>query len=310
MPDFRLKRHDLRPTPYARILDSVGAAYNLDRHAVEAAFMYLTSLYEAMDSSQTTIKLPLVAKPLISSGTIIVIGGERITITSSSPTVETSEYVQYNCTRNSGTAARPARILAPNPIYGLGDLPWRLSGNAEFSIQSDQEGVADLTVTILAYNTSSNNSYADLLADVNAALTSIGMDLYITASLQENRLLFTSVTSTDATRILIRDPNTVASLELGIGDELYGRGHTAWANATLETHAAGAETLIMVAERAGAKSYSDQGAILFPLKTGDTAVSGQYLLEFEIFHRTEYRFTVPGDSGRIQIEIIDDLDNH
>lgn len=310
MADFTLKRHDLRPTPYARILDSVGATYDLDRHAIEAAFMYLTSLYEDMDSTQTTIKFPVAAKAVLTSGVIVVIGGERIYISSSSPTVETSDYVQYSCIRNYGTASRPARILAPNPIYGLGNLPWRLSGNAEFSIQSDHEGVADLTVTVLAYDTASNNSYSDLLDNVNAALVNIGMDSYITASLQENRLLFTSATSNDATRIIIRDPNTVAALELGIGDELYGRGHTSWANATLETHSAGAETLIMIAERAGAKSYSNQGAVLFPLKTGDTTVSGQYLLEFELFHRTEYRFTIPGDTGRIKIEIVDDLDNY
>jgi len=300
-----IKRHDTEPSPRLVINAASGGAYDLTNHSVKMLMRYSTTLSTAMDDSQLTMDVPAAVVDVIELGDIVLIDHERLTITSALPTQPVvGATAQFNVSRATGVSATAGAIFASKDVDGQGANQYRLGGtDAVFTLSVDSGTPA--AVTVLSAGTQTNNSMADLVADVQSAVTLAG--LAVTVGNQNDKLTFTSNSTGATSNVAISSPDSIADAELGLV-AAYGVGEAA-ATTTAVGHVEGADVNILKIDRTAiVEDPATDGTVTFEWVTGDTDKLGTFVMEFEVITPQGKKFTAPINDS-FDVEIVADFDD-
>jgi hypothetical protein len=299
-----VKRHDTEPSPRLVINAAAGGAYNLTNHSAKMIMRMDTTLYTAMDSSQTTVQLPEAVADVIEEDDVLLIDHERMQVVTPLPTQPVvGSYVEFNVTRAVSKTATAGIVIGSQDVAGGGANQYRLSTDAAFDIAVD--GGAPATVTVLAADTSSNSTMSELVADVQSAVTLAG--LTVTVGNANDKLSFESSSTGTTSSVAISNVQTPAADELGLV-AAYGSGEAAETTAAAG-HAQEAAVNILKIERAAIiENPATDGKVTFEWVEGDTDRLGEFELEFEIITPQGKKFTVPNNDS-FSVEFVADFND-
>jgi len=300
-----IKRHDTEPSPQMSVNAAAGGAYDLTNHSVVMCMKYATTLSTVMDISQLTIELPADIVDLVELTDVMLIDHERVTIGGSLPVQPITGNAEFTITRGTSAAATAGAIFGSTDVAGTAGVnQYRLSTNAVLEVSVDSG--APTAVTVLAAGTTTNNTIADLVSDVQANIDTAV--LAITVGNQNDKLTFTSDTTGVTSNVAISASDAIGIAELGIVPS-YGVG-TAIELCPAAAHAAGVVVNILKITRTAIIEYpATDGTITFEWIDGDTDKLGEYYMEFEITTPQGKRFTVPNNNS-FSVEIVADFNDN
>ncbi|KKM00211.1 hypothetical protein LCGC14_1806710 [marine sediment metagenome] len=305
MATGNVKRHDLEPSPRLVINAAAGGAYDLTNCSVKMIMKFGTTLSAALDDSEVTVDLPAAIVDQVELGDILLVDHERMIIGGSLPTQPiVGAAATFTMSRGDSKAATAGSIYGSSDVDGqLGVNQYRLSDDAVFTLSVDSG--APTTVTVTTASTTTNNSMADLVTDVNTALGVAG--LAATATNQNDKLVITSDSTGAASNVAISAPDAIAIAELGI-IAAYGTGEAAETTTAKAHIISSAVNVIKIDRSAIVDSPATNGTVSFEWITGDTEKLGTYFMEFEITTPSGKKFTAPANDT-FSVEFVSDFDD-
>lgn len=299
-----IKRHDTEPSPRLVITASGGGAYDLTNHSAKMIMRYETALHTAVDNSQLTCRLPAEVVDVVEVGDVFLIEHERLVVGGTLPVQPLiTAYAEFTVTRGATKAATAGVVVSSHDVAGTGGNQYRLSVDAEFDLSVNSGTPA--TVTVLATDTTTNTSMANLVADVQSAVTLAGVS--VTVSAYNDKLVFTSSSTGPTSNVSISSVDTIAADELGLV-ACYGVG--AASDVTVAAgHPEATAVNILKIERAAIVEYpATDGKVTFEWIAGDTDKLGTFDLEFELITPQGKKFTAPNNNS-FDVEVISDFDD-
>jgi len=302
-----LKRHDLLPIPVMTIQNSDSTVYDLTDHTIKFIMWFEDALFEAItQTTDTTVKLSASLVDQVEVGDIFLIDHERMTVDSVPTQPLSTDHAEYTVTRGTSISATAGYIMGSTDVAGGGATTsparYRLSADAVFYLTMN--GGAAQVVTIACSDTSSNASMADLVADINSAITTAGVTLCTCTNIYDKVKMSSTTTGTTSTCVLT-SPNDAATDELGLV-AAEGTGTDAQST-TAAAHLINSKVKIIKIETDAEINNITLGTIKYQWVVGDTDKLGSYYMEFEIKNSNGKKFTLPVTSpSDFTVTIVED----
>ena len=302
-----MKRRDTEPSPQLLLKNSAGGDYDLTSHSAVMLMVLNTTLSASMDSSQSTMRLPASVVDAVELNDEVLIHHERVLVIAALPVqpVATS-YAEFNVTRGVDKAATAGSVVGSLDVAGTGANSYRLGSNATFTL-SINLGTPTL-VTVTSASTSTNNTIADLVADVQSAVnTALGGGI-ATVTNQNDKLVISSATTGVSSIVSLTGPNSITTAELGLV-ACFGKGEAA-KTTEAEAHTSGDQVRIIKIDRRPAiiETPATDGVLTFEWLDGDTDKLGIFNIEFEVTTPQNKQFTVPTNDS-FTVELVADYDD-
>lgn len=301
-----MKRWDTEPSPVLFVKNSAGGDYDLTDHSAVVVMIYPTTLYADMDNSQITMQLPAAVVDKLEVGDEVLIHHERISIDAVPTQPVATAYAEFTVTRGVDNPGTGGAIISTTDVAGTGANVYRLGANATFTLTVDLTTTAGVTVT--AASTSTNNTIADLVADVQTAVDNALGAGVATVTNQNDKLVITSDSTGTGSIVALSSPNSYTTDELGLV-ACYGVGEAARPTDP-EAHEAGDTVRIIKIDRRPAiiEYPATEGQLTFEWVAGDTDKTGTFYIEFEITTPQNKQLTVP-NNNTFTVEIVEDYDD-
>jgi len=298
-----LRRHSTAPTAKITVT-SGGSPLDLTDYSVKFLMWAETTLSSAVaNTTDTYIVIPASNWSILETNDVVLINHERMQITAY-PSAEPTSTCHVSVTRGYTIPATNATVYASTTVAGTGTNIFVLGSKATFDLDVDGAGAQTVEVTSTA--TSSNYLISHLVTDVQNAIDSVCTTATATVSNIGNRLYIQSDSTGTSSSIVISNPNSTATNELGIvADTDYGESSVSCNKAT---HDEGDTVYIIKIENDARISDATGGVAEYEWRTNDLNRVGTFYCSFEFKDDSGRYFELPTDNS-YTIQVVADCND-